>query len=274
MLLKRSWFLRNYGDKSISPKSIYTNLLLVEKRKSKIDGKALAIVQARMGSTRLPGKMMLEIAGQPLLKLIFDRLKRSKAIDKLVLATSINPENDSLAILAGNESIEFYRGSENDVLDRFYQVSQIYKNYVFIIRVCGDNPLIDPLEVDRLASFHKNAVYDYSFNHIPHNDNGYPDGVGAEIVPRNIVKQIWEKAHQPHQREHCFDYIWDNKDEFKIGLLKAPQSIRRPDVKLDVDTADDIEFIRTMLRQLDYYQIVHLTTEEIIRAYDRKEKGI
>lgn len=223
-----------------------------------------------MGSKRLPGKMMLEIAGEPLLKLIFDRLRRSKKVDKIILATSINREDDTLEKLARKESIECYRGSEDDVLDRFYQVSQREVDFRFIVRVCGDNPLIDPLEVDRLVRFHQRGEYDYSFNHIPYDDNGYPDGVGAEILSRDKLKYIWEKADQAHQREHCFDYIWDNMSQFKVGVLKAGKSSRRPDIKLDVDTEEDLVFLRSLLDHLRYDQIVCLNTEEIIKIYDER----
>lgn len=236
--------------------------------------KAVAIVQARMGSKRLHGKMMLEIAGEPLLKLIFDRLRRSKELDKIILATSINDENDALEKLAVKESIECYRGSEDNVLDRFYQVAQREKDFTFMVRVCGDNPLIDPLEVDRLVRFHQRGQYDYSFNHIPYDDNGYPDGVGAEILSRNMLEYIWERADQAHQREHCLDYIWDNISQFNVGILSAPKSIRRPDIKLDVDTEEDLTFLKSLLDRLSYDQIVHLNTEEIVKIYDKEKSGL
>jgi spore coat polysaccharide biosynthesis protein SpsF len=233
-------------------------------------GKILAIIQARMGSKRLPGKMMLPIAGEPLLKLIFDRLRKSKELDEIILATSVNDGNEALVKLAKKESTECYRGSEDDVLDRFYQITQREKDFALIVRVCGDNPLIDPLEVDRLVGFHQRGGYDYSFNHVPYQDNGYPDGVGAEILSRHILKYIWERADQAHQREHCLDYIWDNTSQFNIGILQAPESIRRPDIKLDVDTEGDLAFLRSLLNHLSYGQIVRLNTEEIIGIYDEK----
>ncbi len=238
--------------------------------KPDINGKTLAIIQARMGSQRLPGKVMLPVAGEPLLKLIFDRLKRSEGIDRIILATSINSENDTLEELARNESIVCSRGSEGDVLDRFYQVSRRERDFRFIIRVCGDNPLIDPREVDRLVNFHRGGQYDYSFNHIPYDDNGYPDGVGAEILSRDMLKYIWDRADKAHQREHCFDYIWDNMSQFKFGVLRARHNIRRPDIKLDVDTGEDLAFLRSLLDRLSYDRIVRLNTAELIQIYDEK----
>ena len=237
-------------------------------------GKTLVIIQARMGSKRLPGKMMREIAGEPLLKLIFDRLKRSKKVDKIILATSTSDENDILKKLAIKESIECYRGSEDDVLDRFYQVAQREKDFMFIVRVCGDNPLTDPLEVDRLISFHQREEYDYSFNHIPYDDNGYPDGIGAEILSKDKLEYIWKKTYQTHQREHCFDYIWDNMSQFNVGVLRARKSIRRPDIKLDVNTEEDLTFLRSLLDHLSYDQIVHLNTREIIKICDEKRVSV
>jgi len=253
----------------LSEQDFYEQGKDVNGSKPEMKGETLAIIQARMGSKRLPGKVMLEIAGEPLLKLILDRLRRSQEIDKTVLATSVNEENDTLVKLAMKESIECYRGSEDDVLDRFYQVSRREKGFIFIVRVCSDNPFIDPLEIDRLVRFHRKGKYDYSFNHIPRLENGYPDGFGAEIVPRGMLEYIWQQADQAHQREHCFDYIWDNMSQFNIGILRAPESIRRPDIKLDIDTEKDLTFLRSLLEHLSYDQIVRLNTEEIIKIYDR-----
>jgi len=162
------------------------------------------------------------------------------------------------------------RGSEDDVIDRFYQVAQREVDFRFMVRVCGDNPLIDPMEVDWLVRFHQEGEYDYSFNHIPYADNGYPDGIGAEILSRDILQYIWEKADQAHQREHCFDYIWDNMSQFNVGVLKARKAIRRPDVKLDIDTGEDSTFLRNLLDHLSYDQIVRLSTKEIIKIYNEK----
>lgn len=237
-------------------------------RDRKSPGSVIAVVQARMGSSRLPGKIMMEIAGTPMLKLILDRLKRAENLDQIILATSIESGDDPLEQLAVRESVECYRGSEADVLDRFYGAVRDKPASNSIVRVCGDNPLIDPVEVDRLVRFHFDGEYDYSFNHIPYNDNAYPDGVGAEILSRALLHTIWLKADQPHQREHCYDYIWDHWSEFRIGIPKAPYSIQRPDVRLDVDTWHDLESLRRLLCSLTYDQITALNTESVIQLYD------
>ena len=90
------------------------------------------------------------------------------------------------------------------------------------------------------------------------------------MVPENILEYIWKKADQAHQREHCLDYIWDNPSHFNIGMLIAPKSIRRPDVRLDIDTGEDLFLIRKILTDLNYDQVVHLNTQEIIKIYDEK----
>ena len=234
-----------------------------------MEANVLAIIQARMGSKRFPGKMMVKIAGDPILKLIFDRLKRAGEIDKIILATSVMKENDALEILADEESIECYRGSEDDVLDRFYQITKKKKDFKFVVRICGDNPLVDPLEVGKLVRFHLKGGYDYSFNHIPYKNNNYPDGVGAEILSKDKLEYIWEEAGQNHQREHCFDYVWDNLDQFNIGVLRADKPISRPDIKLDIDTIEDLAFVNSILCNLNYDKMVSLTTKEIIELHDR-----
>lgn len=229
----------------------------------------LGVIQARMGSRRLPGKMMMRIAGQPMLKLIIDRLKRAEEINKLVLATSVSKENDVLERLASSEEIECYRGSEEDVLDRFYQIYERY-HPKYIVRICADNPLIDPVEVDKLIVFHSTGGYDYCFNHIPYNDNGYPDGVGAEIVTGEVFERIWEEAKESRQREHCFDYIWDNWEYFKIGVLKADKEIMAPEVKLDVDTRDDLDNMRNLVEHYTYNEIVELDTSRILQIRGKR----
>jgi glutamate-1-semialdehyde aminotransferase/spore coat polysaccharide biosynthesis protein SpsF (cytidylyltransferase family) len=165
--------------------------------------KVLALIQARMGSTRLPGKVMKPILGRPMVELLLKRLSGAKLIDQIVLATSEQPENDALADHVRSIGFEVFRGSENDVLDRFYHAAQLYKGDA-IIRITADCPLIDPGVVDEvIAAFTKSDV-DYMCNILPPT---YPDGLDTEIFTAASLERAFKEATRPLEREHVTPYI-------------------------------------------------------------------
>jgi len=214
----------------------------------------LLIVQARVGSTRLPRKVLLDLCGKSVIQRVLERIKNSVLVDKFILAMPDTPENDILSNFAKTNDFYLFRGNENDVLDRFYQATRDLCNNqqdeLIIIRVCADNPFVDSYEIDRLIGFFLKGDYDYAFNHIPALDNMYPDGLGAEILKFSVLKYIWEKADRLVQKEHVTKYIWDNMKEFRIGVLKAPPSIAYPEIKLDVDTEEDFKWLEKLYRKL------------------------
>ncbi|MBI2251215.1 MAG: spore coat biosynthesis protein F [Armatimonadetes bacterium] len=209
----------------------------------------LACIQARMGSKRFPGKVMALISGKPLIAHIIQRLKKSREIEKIVLAASEMKENDILEEIAKKEKIDIFRGRENNVLERFYGVIKKY-NPRHIVRICADNPLIDAGEIDKIIHHHIKSKADYSFNHIPAMNNNYPDGLGAEIFKSNIISEIYKKTKIKRHLEHINEYIWDNLKKFHVETLKAPSEIAYPEIKLDVDTKKDLNFIRDIYKNL------------------------
>lgn len=200
--------------------------------------RTVAVVQARMGSTRLPGKSMLKLGGLHIIDLVIGRTARSKTIDEVILATSTKAENDVLADRARSLGIESYRGSESDVLSRIHEAATRH-NAETIVRVCADNPLIAPSEVDRIVDHHHHIEPDYSFNHVPKLGNGYPDGLGAEVVDLSIVDQIAATTDKAVHREHVTKYIWHNPTDFMIETVNAPAPIADSNIKLDIDTPTD-----------------------------------
>lgn len=150
--------------------------------------KTVAIIQARVGSTRLPYKMLLSLHGKPIIEWVVKRVAKSKKIDELVVAIPKTEDNDVLAKYIQDLGFDVFRGSEDNVLGRFYQ-SVKDKNATHIVRVCADNPLIDGSEIDNLIDFYQNNPCDYAYNHIPTN-NLYPDGLGAEIISYGLLKHI------------------------------------------------------------------------------------
>ncbi len=229
----------------------------------------LGVIQARMGSSRLPSKMMLELCGKPLLEHIFDRMKLSKKIDRLILATSDTPTDDVLEDLAAKNNIDCFRGSEDDVLDRFVQAMKKY-NPEHVVRICADNPLIDPAEVDKIIEHHIKADADYSFNHIPCMNNEYPDGIGADVFRAKVLETVHQVTAEPRHREHIDEYIWDHLDKFKVETLKADDSIARPDIRLDVDTQADFDFIRSIFDESYPKSRCYISTLEVVTLLDKR----
>jgi spore coat polysaccharide biosynthesis protein SpsF len=202
----------------------------------------VVIIQARLGSTRLPNKMMLSLKNRSIISWVITRAQRSKKIDNLILATSQKKENDLLEWEALNLKCPVYRGSENDVLNRFYEAAK-QMNATHVVRVCADNPLVSPSEIDNLITFYFNNKCDYAYNHIPKN-NTYPDGLGAEIISFELLKKLENEVKSPLEREHCFLHINNNPDKFIVKTFNPIlQSIAFPNLKLDIDTFDDFYFM-------------------------------
>jgi spore coat polysaccharide biosynthesis protein SpsF len=200
--------------------------------------KIIGIIQARIGSTRLPYKMMLSLHGKPLIEWVIKRVQKSQLLDDLIVAIPISKDNDILAKYIEGLNVEIYRGSENNVLNRFYE-SVKEKNATQIVRICADNPLIDGLEIDNLINFYKNNECDYAYNHIPKN-NQYPDGLGAEIISFKILNDLNKKVIMQHHKEHCLSYIYDNSIQYIIKTFDPiNKNLHYPLLKFDVDTFDD-----------------------------------
>ena len=218
-----------------------------------------AIIQARMGSARFPKKMLFDFNGSNLIKWVIRRTQKSKLIDNILTAIPDTKENDKLNEYIQSLGITVFRGSENDVLSRFYE-SCVNHSVDTIVRICGDNPLICPKELDRLISFYLSNDCDYAYNHIPKN-NRYPDGFGAEICSFLTLEKIHFSALKAYHREHIFNFIWDNQRDFNIKTFDPPKSIAYPSLKFDVDTKADLEKLRKKNYEISMYanEIVNLT---------------
>ncbi len=226
--------------------------------------KTVAIIQARLGSTRLPYKMMLSLHGKPLIEWVIKRVQKSKKLDDIVVAIPISQENDILENYINKLGIKVFRGSESNVLDRFYKAVKD-TDFTHIVRVCADNPLIYGNEIDNLIEFYADNSCDYAYNHIP-KDNLYPDGLGAEIISFELLKFLNENAVLQHHKEHCLSYIWDNKEKFTIKTFDPPnKKLYRADVKLDVDTFDD--YYKLAMKNFD----INTSSEELIKLFGEEK---
>lgn len=194
-----------------------------------------------MGSVRFPGKMMADFQGAPIIEWVLRRLQRAAKLDAIVLATSERDENQVLVDAAERIGVSAFQGSEDDVLGRFVEAAKL-AGAETVVRVCADNPLIAPEAVDVLVEGFQRSGADYAFNHVPRMDNGWPDGLGAEVLSFGTLDAIAARATAPAQREHVTAYIWDHAEEYDILAVPCPQAWLAPDasVRLDVDRPEDL----------------------------------
>ncbi len=208
-------------------------------------GKVVAVIQARLGSKRLPNKMLLNMNGFPLVEWVVERVLKCSLIDEVVIAIPSDKENDLLDFVLTQKKYKVFRGRHLDVYDRILRAATDSQAQ-FIVRVCGDNPLVSWEEIDYLVKSFLEGDEDYMYNHIPLH-NSCPDGLGAEIISYELYSSFGDNELSEAQREHCFNYLWDNKEKFKISTLDPQEEAhRRPDMKLDIDSFKDFEKIVRM----------------------------
>lgn len=193
------------------------------------------ILQARMGSTRLPGKVMKKIGNKTLLEHIIFRMSKLKNNVRLVIATSNLDKDDEIEQFCKMNSISFFRGSELNVLERYYLCAK-ENDFKHIVRLTGDNPFTDIEELDNLISLHVNNKSDYSRSFA-----SLPKGVGAEIFTFEALELSYKYGKKENHLEHVNEYIEENEDEFKISELEVNKEKNRPDISLTVDTLEDYE---------------------------------
>mgnify|MGYP006413364719 CR=1 FL=1 len=237
----------------------------------------LAILQARQTSTRLPQKVLLPILGKPMLIRQIERIKNAKNIDQLIVATSTDRSDTQIYNLCKINKIPCFRGNLNDVLDRFYQASKIFKAK-HIVRLSGDCPLIDPSVIDNVINLYFSKNYDYVSNTITPT---FPDGLDVEIFNKKSLKTSWEKASLPSEREHVTPFIIKNKKLFNIGNFK--NKIDLSHLRWTVDEKEDFDFVTKVYDHLypknskfDTQDILHLikkipSLRKINDKYNRNE---
>ncbi|MDR2076299.1 MAG: NTP transferase domain-containing protein [Desulfovibrio sp.] len=228
--------------------------------------KVIALIQARLGSVRLPGKMLLRLHGLPLIDWVTQRTAAATLLDGLVVATTDQARDDRLADHVAGRGFAVFRGPEADVLERFRLAGE-WAGATHVVRVCADNPLIWGGAVDDLIRQYRQKAETedetklYVYNHIPRN-NRWPDGLGAEMVARPLLASLARRAVRPEHREHCLSYIWDHAAEFAIHTFDpADARLRRPDIRLDIDTPADY-------RRLALMPLTPASApEEVVRLY-------
>jgi len=203
-----------------------------------------AIIQARMNSTRLPGKIMKAVLGRPLLGYLVERLRRSSRIGDIVLATTISPEDDPVAVLAQELGVKVFRGSEQNVLDRFHGAATTF-GVRHIMRITADCPLIDPELLDRLVAYYLSNELDYASNNNPPT---LPDGLDAEVFTVEALVSAHTHAALPSELEHVTPYIRNHPELFRTGNCSYHEDLSH--LRWTVDEPEDFELVRGVIEFL------------------------
>jgi len=205
--------------------------------------KVLAIIQARMGSSRLPGKVLLPLENKSVLEHVVERTKKSKHIHQVVVATTVAEGDDPVYELMREKKIPIFRGSECDVLDRYYQCALAF-GADHVVRITADCPLIDPEVIDRVVEAHLQHGNDYTSNVLTPT---FPDGEDVEIMKMEVLKEAWEKASLASQREHVTQYIIHEERYCKENIVHEENL---GSLRWTLDTADDFLLIRRIYEAL------------------------
>jgi len=207
--------------------------------------KVVAIIQARMGSTRLPGKTLADISGKPLLAHIIERTKGSRTVNEIVVATTTEPEDRVILSLATEYGVKTYAGSSDDVLDRFYQAAR-QAEAELIVRVTADDPFKDPEVLDRIVGqILTHPKLAYASNTI---EPTYPEGLDIEVFTVGALEQAWREAHLPSEREHVTPYIWKNADQFTLTNIRHNTDLSH--LRWTLDYEEDLRFTREVYARL------------------------
>ena len=223
----------------------------------------LAILQARISSSRLPAKVLLPILNKPMLLHQIERINKSKLIDKLVVATSVNAADNDIEFLCNEHNIDCYRGNLNDVLDRFYNAAKQYNPDV-VVRLTGDCPLTDYEIIDNIINCHINGKYDYTSNAL---NPTYADGLDVEIINIDVLNQAYLEAQLPSEREHVTPFIYKNSERFK--LFSYENNIDLSNFRWTVDNKEDFIFITKIYENL-YEKNPNFKTADILKLIEEQ----
>jgi spore coat polysaccharide biosynthesis protein SpsF len=208
--------------------------------------RAVAVIQARLGSTRLPGKALADLAGRPMLAHVAERAATIPGIAGVVLATTVSPADDQLEILARAAGLRWVRGSEEDVLDRF-RLAARETNAEALVRITADCPLLDPAVSGRVLAEYaaRRPGVDYVSNVHPPT---YPDGLDTEVFSVEALETAAREARLPSEREHVTPFMWSHPERFRVANVEHAEDLSRH--RWTVDTEDDLKFVREVFDAL------------------------
>jgi len=226
------------------------------------------ILEARMGSSRLPGKTLKKINGEPLIKRVIDRINCSKIIDKIILATTTNSKDDILVDYAKEINIDVFRGSEDNVLERVVKAAESF-SVEHIVELHGDNPFLDPEIIDLSINKYELTKCDYISNTI---NKTFPMGLRVQVFATKLLRKVYDTINDPAVNEHVSLYFFENPDIYHIENLTAPSEINRPEIRLTVDTLKDFEFVSKIYSKiLDKNLYPDFTTMDVLNIIDQEQ---
>jgi spore coat polysaccharide biosynthesis protein SpsF len=203
--------------------------------------KTVAILQARMNSSRLPGKILKDVAGEPMLVRVVSRLRRAETLSEILVATTTEPADDAVQQICAARGWTCFRGSESDVLDRYYQAARLHGADV-VVRVTADCPLIEPAEVERVVQeyLRRPEAVDYVCNFLPRRT--YPRGLDTEVFSFEVLQRSWREDQNPAWREHVTEYLLRHPEAFRLRGVQNGEDLSA--LRWTVDTPEDLEFVR------------------------------
>lgn len=240
--------------------------------------KNVAFIQARMSSTRYPGKVLIDLAGTPLIEFMVRRVQKAQLIDHIVLLTSTDPSDNPLAEWAGNSGTPIFRGSLDDVLGRFAHAAEAYpaENYV---RLTGDCPLSDPVIIDTVIGLHRESGSDYTCNTSPPT---YPDGLDVEVFTARALANANRFASRASEREHVTAWMYNPENRLECRNFNGPFDASH--LRLTIDYPDDAHAVRRIISALDephfadYFDILRVIAQDpsvkSVNQHVRNEKFI
>ena len=225
----------------------------------------VAIIQARMASSRLPAKVLLDIAGQPMIVRVVERVKRANTIDRVVIATTTDPSDDPIKDLCDERGYTCFRGNQFNVLDRYYRAAQLY-NAEIVVRITADCPMVDPAEIDHVVQVLLVEKADFAANRLPPPwKRTYPIGLDTEVCTFRALERAWKEAERSEELEHVMPYLYAEKGRFRTIVI---------DYKVDyghyrwtVDTREDLDLARQVYAHFDGN--ADFSWLEVIDLYDR-----
>ncbi len=224
--------------------------------------RVVAIIQARLGSSRLPGKVLQDIGGSTMLARVVRRTQRAVSLNDVVVATTVESADGAVVAECEKLAVPVFRGDEQDVLDRFYQAARAHRAEA-VVRITSDCPLIEPQIIDKVVAAFLEARPDYASNTLKRT---YPRGLDTEIMTLSALERAWRQATEPYQRVHVTPYFYQNPDQFELLSVADDQDHSR--YRWTVDTPDDLAFVREVYRRLDnddairWTQVLNLLVNE------------
>jgi len=204
----------------------------------------IAIIQARMGSSRLPGKVLRDLGGEPVLARVINRVLRAKTLTGVVVATTTDPVDDPIAAFCQQQAVPVFRGSQFDVLDRYYQAAREHHADV-VVRITADCPMIDPQEIDRVVTAFLEGAYDFAANRLPPPaQRTSPIGMDTEVCSFAALTQAWQNATEPYEREHVMPYLYDTSGRFRVKIVETEPSLGH--LRFTIDTEEDLQVARAI----------------------------